>query len=302
LSKVYFVFKQERNLRGFKNLAGLSSIRYLVSTQRVETRLNSLLGVTMFFNRFNRLLTVTALLTVSMISQAETTVVAVAANFTKPMTEIAELFEQKTGHSASLSFGASGKFVAQIENAAPFEVFLAADDKTTAKVLQDGFAVANTDFTYAIGKLVLWSATAGLVDDKGNVLGKGGFKHIALADPKLAPYGAAALDVLKTKNLLDKLQPLFVLGENINQTYQFVSTTNAELGFVALSQVIDPEQGKIVNGSAWQVPENLYTPIKQNAVLLKKGESNPAAPALIEFLKSPEAKAIISKYGYGLSN
>jgi molybdate transport system substrate-binding protein len=249
-----------------------------------------------------RVLTAIALLTVGTISQAETTIVAVAANFTKPMTEIADAFEKKTGHSASLSFGASGKFVAQIENAAPFEVFLAADDKSTAKVLQDGFAVANTDFTYAIGKLVLWSATAGLVDDKGEVLAKGGFKHIALADPKLAPYGAAALEILKTKNLLDKLQPLFVLGENISQTYQFVSTANAELGFVALSQVIDPEKGKILNGSAWQVPENLYTPIKQNALLLKKGEGNPAAPALIEFLKSTEAKAIISKYGYGLSN
>jgi molybdate transport system substrate-binding protein len=256
----------------------------------------------MFLNKYIRLLTVTALLTVSTISQAETTIVAVAANFTKPMTEIAAAFEKKTGHSANLSFGASGKFVAQIENAAPFEVFLAADDKTTAKVLQDGFAVANSDFTYAIGKLVLWSATANLVDDKGEILNKGGFKHIALADPKLAPYGAAAIEVLKTKSLLDKLQPLFVLGENINQTYQFVSTANAELGFVALSQVINPEKGKIEKGSAWQVPENLYTPIKQNAVLLKKSEGNPAAPALMEFLKSPEAKAIISKYGYGLSN
>lgn len=256
----------------------------------------------MFFHRFIRLLTVTGLLTISIISQAETTIVAVAANFTKPMTEIAAAFEKTTGHSANLSFGASGKFVAQIENAAPFEVFLAADDKTTAKVVQDGFAVANSDFIYAIGKLVLWSATTGLVDDKGDILNKGGFKHIALADPKLAPYGAAAVELLKNKTLFDKLQPLFVQGENINQTYQFVSTGNAELGFVALSQVLDIDKGKIVNGSAWQVPENLYTPIRQNAVLLKKAEGNPAAPALIEFLKSPEAKAIISKYGYGLAN
>jgi molybdate transport system substrate-binding protein len=254
------------------------------------------------FNKYIRLLTVTALLTVSIISKAETTIVAVAANFTKPMTDIAELFEKTTGHSAKLSFGSSGKFVAQIENGAPFEVFLSADDKAPAKLEQSGFAVANSHFTYAIGKLVLWSATANLVDDKGDILNKGGFKHIALADPKLAPYGAAAIDVLKTKSLLDKLQPLFVLGENINQTYQFVSTANAELGFVALSQVIDPKKGKIVNGSAWQVPETLYTPIKQNAVLLKKSEGNPAAPALLEFLKSPEAKAIISKYGYGLAN
>jgi molybdate transport system substrate-binding protein len=237
-----------------------------------------------------------------MMSKAETTIVAVAANFTKPMTEIADLFEKSTGHSAKLSFGSSGKFVAQIENGAPFEVFLAADDKTTAKVQQDGFAVEGSNFIYAIGKLVLWSATANQVDDQGAILSKGGFKHLALADPKLAPYGAAALEVLKTKGLLDKLKPLFVQGENITQTQQFISTGNAELGFIALSQVIDPDKGKIVNGSAWQVPENLYSPILQGAVLLKKGEGNSAAPALLAFLKSPEAKAIISKYGYGLPN
>lgn len=254
----------------------------------------------MFFNKSIRLLTVIGLMTVSINSHAETTIVAVAANFTKPMTEIAELFEKTTGHSAKLSFGASGKFVAQIENAAPFEVFLSADDKAPAKLEQSGLAVANSYFTYAIGKLVLWSATANLVDDQGEILSKGGFKHIALADPKLAPYGAAAIEVLKNKNLLSKLQPLFVQGENIAQTYQFVSTGNAELGFVALSQVM--ENGKVTSGSAWQIPENLYTPIRQDVVLLKKGEGNPAAPALIAFLKTPEAKAIISKYGYGLPN
>ena len=254
----------------------------------------------MFLNKFILLLTVTALLTVSVISKADTTLVAVAANFTKPMTDIAEAFEKTTGHSAKLSFGSSGKFVAQIENGAPFEVFLSADDKAPAKLEQSGFAVANSHFTYAIGKLVLWSATANLVDAQGEILSKGGFKHLALADPKLAPYGAAALEVLKNKNLLNKLQPLFVQGENIAQTYQFVSTGNAELGFVALSQVID--NGKISSGSAWQIPENLYTPLHQEAVLLKKGEDNPAASALMQFLKSPEAKAIISKYGYSLAN
>ncbi len=254
----------------------------------------------MFFNKFIRLLTVIGLMTISMTSHAETTIVAVAANFTKPMTEIAELFEKTTGHSAKLSFGSSGKFVAQIENAAPFEVFLSADDKAPAKLEQSGLAVANSHFTYAIGKLVLWSANANLVDDQGEILNKGSFKHIALADPKLAPYGAAAIEVLKNKSLLDKLQSLFVQGENIAQTYQFVSTGNAELGFVALSQVM--ENGKVTSGSAWQIPENLYTPIRQDVVLLKKGEGNPAAPALIAFLKSPEAKAIISKYGYGLPN
>ena len=254
----------------------------------------------MFLNKFILLLTVTALLTVSVISKADTTLVAVAANFTKPMTDIAEAFEKTAGHSAKLSFGSSGKFVAQIENGAPFEVFLSADDKAPAKLEQSGFAVANSHFTYAIGKLVLWSATANLVDNQGEILSKGGFKHLALADPKLAPYGAAALEVLKNKNLLNKLQSLFVQGENIAQTYQFVSTGNAELGFVALSQVID--NGNTPTGSAWQIPENLYTPLRQEAVLLKKGEDNPAASALMQFLKLPEAKAIVSKYGYGFAN
>lgn len=251
----------------------------------------------MFFNKFIRLLTITALLTVSGISYADTTLVAVAANFTKPMTEIAEVFEKISGHTAKLSFGSSGKFVAQIANGAPFEVFLAADDKSPVKLEQEGFVVANSNFTYSIGKLVLWSATANVVDNQGEILTTGGFKHLALADPKLAPYGEAAMEVLKNKNLLDKLQPLFVKGENISQTYQFVSTGNAELGFVALSQVIDTP-----TGSLWKIPENLYTPLRQNAVLLKKGEDNPAATALLQFLKSPEAQAIIRKYGYGLAD
>jgi molybdate transport system substrate-binding protein len=254
----------------------------------------------MFAKNLMRVLIAMSLLTVSLISKAETTLVAVAANFTKPMTEIAELFEKKTAHSAKLSFGSSGKLVAQIESGAPFEVFLSADDKSPAKLEQDGLTVANSRFIYAIGKLVLWSANSVLIDAQGEILNKGGFKHIALADSKLAPYGVAALEVLKNKGLLNKLQPLFVLGENITQTYQFVSTGNAELGFIALSQVMD--NGKITSGSAWKVPENLYSPLLQGAVLLKKGEGNPAAPALLEFLKSPEAKAIISKYGYGLPN
>ncbi len=234
------------------------------------------------------------------LANAETTLVAVASNFTKPMTEIAAEFEKTTGHTAQLSFGSSGKFVSQFENGAPFEVFLSADDKSPAKLQQSGFAVEKSDFSYALGKLVLWSATANYVDDKGAILEKGGFKHIALADPKLAPYGAAAVDILKSKNLLDKLKPFFVLGENISQTHQFISTENAELGFVALSQV--SENGKISSGSGWIVPQNFYAPIKQNAVLLKTCAENPAAKALLDYLKSAPAKAIIQKYGYDLPN
>lgn len=227
-----------------------------------------------------------------------TTLVAVAANFTKPMTEIAAEFEKSTGHSAKLSFGSSGKFVAQIENGAPFEVFMAADQENAAKLVSAGLAVADSRFNYALGKLVLWSATPGLVDEGGEVLGKGGFKYLALADAKLAPYGAAAVEVLKKMALQEKLQPLLVQGENISQTHQFVSTGNAELGFVALSQVI--ENGKIASGSGWIVPEDYYSPIRQDAILLTLGAENPAAQALLQFLKGPEASAIILKYGYNL--
>lgn len=253
----------------------------------------------MLDNRFFRIVFATGLLLTAPATWAETVLVAVAANFTKPMTEIAEAFEKATGHSASLSFGSSGKFVSQFENGGPFEVFLSADDKNPIKLEQTGLAVTGSRFTYALGKLALWSATPGLVDDQGQILNKGGFKHIALADPKLAPYGAAAVEVMKNLSVFDKLQALFVQGENIAQTHQFVSTGNAELGFVALSQVID--NGKIVTGSGWVIPSEHYKPIRQDAILMKTGAENPAAPALLKFLKSPEALAIIKKYGYGLA-
>ncbi|MDD2761320.1 MAG: molybdate ABC transporter substrate-binding protein [Methylomonas sp.] len=252
----------------------------------------------MLNHRFFRLAVAAWLLSLAPSIFAETVLVAVAANFTKPMTEIAEAFEKSTGHGAKLSFGSSGKFVAQIENGAPFEVFMAADQDNALKLQSAGLAVADTRFAYALGKLVLWSATPGLVDDRGEVLSKGGFKHLALADPKLAPYGAAAVEVLKNLGLLEKLQPSIVQGENISQTHQFISTGNAELGFVALSQVI--ENGKIAGGSGWIVPEGHYAPIRQDVILLSKGEENPAASALLQFLKGPEASVIILKYGYNL--
>ena len=245
-----------------------------------------------------RIFTTILLLAISFSSYAATTLVAVAANFSKPMSEIAVEFEKATGHSAKLSLGSSGKFVSQIENGGPFEVLLSADETGPQKLTQEGYAVLNSQFTYALGKLVLWSATPGYVDDQGTVLSTGNFKHIAVADPKLAPYGAAAMEVLKNKGLQTKLQPIMVMGENIAQTYQFVSTGNAELGFIALSQVID--NGKINKGSAWMIPNTDYSPIKQGAVLLKLGANNPAALALLDYLKSAPALAIIEKYGYDL--
>ena len=240
-----------------------------------------------------------ALLLFGQTSWSATVLVAVAANFSKPMTEIVSQFEKATGHSAKLSFGSSGKFVSQLENGGPFEVLLSADEKGPEKLEQAGLTVPNTRFVYALGKLVLWSATPNFVDNEGKILMTSNFKHLALADPKVAPYGAAAIDVLKKLKLFERLQPLLVQGENIAQTYQFISTANAELGFLALSQVI--ENGKIVGGSSWIIPDNLHAPIRQGAVLMKTGAENPAARALIDYLKSIPALAIIKKYGYDLA-
>lgn len=223
--------------------------------------------------------------------------VAVAANFTAPMQKIAAEFEKDTGHKVLPSFGSTGKFYAQIKNGAPFEVLLAADDETPIKMEKEGSAIAGTHFTYAIGKLVLWSPKPGYVDNKGEVLKSGSFQHLALANPKLAPYGAAAIEMLTKTSLLPKVQDKLVQAENIAQAYQFVSTGNAELGFVALSQVL--KEGK-VEGSYWPVPSSLYTQIRQDAVVLEKGKDKPAASALMKYLKGDKAKAIIKRFGYDL--
>ncbi|RYU60550.1 molybdate ABC transporter substrate-binding protein [Methylolobus aquaticus] len=228
---------------------------------------------------------------------AATVQVAVASNFAGPMELIAAAFEKSTGHKTAVSTGATGKFYAQIQNAAPFEVLLAADDTTPAKIEAEGLAVPGSRFTYAIGKLVLWSAKPGFVDKDGMVLKKGKFAHLALANPKTAPYGAAAVEVLNHLGLFKALEPKFVQGENIAQTQQFVATGNAELGFIAKSQVV--KDGKLTGGSAWMVPEKLHEPIRQDAVLLAKGKDNPAAIALLAYLKSEPAKAIIQSFGYG---
>jgi molybdate transport system substrate-binding protein len=224
--------------------------------------------------------------------------VAVAANFTAPMQKIAAEFEKDTGHKALLTFGATGKFYAQIKNGAPFEVFLAADDQTPIKLESEGGAVPGSRFTYAIGKLVLWSAQPAYVDNQGAVLKKSQFQHLAIASPKTAPYGAAAVEALTKLGLIDVLQPKLVTGENIAQTYQFIVTGNAELGFVALSQVT--ENGKLIGGSLWRVPPELYEPIRQDAVILTNGKDEPAAKALVEYLKGEKANAIIRSYGYDL--
>lgn len=223
--------------------------------------------------------------------------VAVAANFTAPMQQIVTEFEKDTGHVVKLSFGATGKFYAQIANGAPFEVFLAADDTTPAKLEREGLAVAGSRFTYAVGTLVLWSSKPNFIDAKAEVLKSGQFNKLSIANPKTAPYGAAAVETLKKLNLLEAVQAKFVQGENISQTLQFVSTGNADLGFVALSQVF--QDGRITSGSAWIVPADMHEPIFQDALILKRGENKPAASALHAYLKSDKVRAIIRRFGYG---
>jgi molybdate transport system substrate-binding protein len=224
--------------------------------------------------------------------------VAVAANFTAPMQKIAVEFHKDTGHSAQLIFGATGKFYAQIKNGAPFEVLLAADHETPARLIREGGAVEGTQITYAIGKLVVWSSKAALVDGNGAILKNAGIAHVAYCNPDLAPYGAAAVETMKSLGVFDALKPKLVMGENITQAYQFVASGNAEIGFVALSQVY--KDGRISDGSAWIVPSGLYSPIRQDAVMLAKGQGHPAAAQFLEYLKSDKAKAVIRSFGYDL--
>ena len=219
--------------------------------------------------------------------------VAVAATFTEPAREIAARFEAATGHQVTLSFGSSGQFYTQIANGAPYDVLLSADSERPAKAEAEGLASPGTRFTYATGRLVLYSRTPGLVDAKGVVLKTGRFDKLAIADPKAAPYGQAAVETLTKLKLHDALKPRIVIGASITQAYQYVRTGAAELGFVALSQVVN-ETG----GSRWLVPAADHTPIDQQAVLLKTGAGNAAAEAFLRYLRGKDAKTIIRRYGY----
>jgi len=223
---------------------------------------------------------------------------AVAANFTAPAEQIVALFQKESGHTVKLSFGSSGKFTAQIKEGAPFDVFLAADEKTPRILEEAGLVVANSRFIYALGKLVLWSAKPGYVDDKGAVLKNGSYNKLAYADPKLAPYGLAAKETLEALGLWSAVQSKLVTGESIGQTYQFAATGNAELAFIALSQIT--KDGKVTEGSWWLVPANLYNPIRQSAVQLSAAKDPAAAKSFLDFLKSDKAVAIIRSFGYEL--
>jgi len=224
--------------------------------------------------------------------------VAVAANFTAPIQAIAKDFEKDTGHKLVAAFGATGQIYTQIKNGAPYEVFLSADDSTPARLEQEGDTVKGSRFTYATGTLALWSAKEGYVDGNGDVLKGNTFEHLSIANPKTAPYGLAATQVLAKLGLTDATKAKLVEGQSISQAYQFVSTGNAELGFVALSQIY--KDGKVSNGSAWIVPAQLHDPIKQDAVILNKGKDNVAAKALVQYLKGPKAAAVIKSFGYQL--
>jgi molybdate transport system substrate-binding protein len=222
--------------------------------------------------------------------------VAVAANFATPLKLLMRRFEQESGYQALLSVGATAKLYAQIQSGAPFDVLLAADTDTPVRLEQEHAAVPGSRFTYATGRLILWSAQGNTVDAHGDVLKNGDFKHLAIAAPQLAPYGAAALQTLTRLGHLERLRPRLVMGESIGQTYSFVASGNAELGFVALSQVY--ENGQLTGGSGWIVPTHLHSPLRQEAVLLARAKNNPAAIALLAFLKSDSSRTVIRSFGY----
>ena len=226
-------------------------------------------------------------------SIAEEIQVAVASNFSVAITTLSERFEADTGHKVSLISGSTGKHYAQIKNGAPFDAFFAADIKRPELLEQEGVALPGSRITYAIGKLILWSPMAGYVDSDGRVLKQGTFRHLAIANPKLAPYGKAAREVLQAHGVWGVLKAKIVRGENIGQAFQFVRSGNAELGLVAWSQVKQP--GHPMTGSWWEVPQALYTPIAQQAVLLKE---NTVARAFLSFMKNEKSRALIRSFGY----
>ncbi|WP_232819396.1 molybdate ABC transporter substrate-binding protein [Saccharospirillum mangrovi] len=229
---------------------------------------------------------------------ADTLHVAVAANFTRPMQALAEVFETRSGHHLELSFGSSGQLFAQIQNGAPFDVFLSADEAKPTALIESGSAVADSQFTYAVGALALWSATPHRFSDAEALLRSGDFNRLAVANPRLAPYGEAAMEVLEKLRLTEAVQNKTVQGQNIAQTHQFVATGNADIGFVALSQIL--QDGRVEEGTGWIVPSQYYSPIRQDAVLLNRAADNPAARELLAYLRSEDAAILIEHFGYRL--
>ena len=248
--------------------------------------------------RLLKLLLAAPLLATTFAAKAADVSVAVAANFTAPMLRIAAAFERETGHRALPAFGSTGRFYAQIRNGAPFQLLLAADAETPARLESESMAVPGSRFTYATGRLALWSASPGLIDANGDILRQPGTAKVAVADPRIAPYGAAAMQAMQNLGVLPALQPRLVQGESIGQAHQFVDSGTAPMGFVAWSQV--QVNGKLTRGSAWLVPATLHAPLRQDAVLLRPGRDNEAALALARFLRGDTARAIIRAHGYEL--
>lgn len=231
-------------------------------------------------------------------AHAHTATVAVASNFAAAGEALARRFEAQSGHRLTLSFGATGKHYAQIVNGAPFDLFLAADVERPRRLEAEGHGVPGTRRSYAVGRLALWSPDPGRVDAQGRVLVEGRFRHLAMANPRLAPYGRAARQVLEAAGLWEALQGRLVRGENIGQAYQFVASGNADLGFVAYAQVLRPD-GR-VEGSVWLPPAQWYRPIEQQAILLRHGADNPAARDFLDYLLGPAGQALIQRYGYAV--
>lgn len=221
---------------------------------------------------------------------------AVAANFAAPMERLAALFHKESGHTVKVSLGASSKLYTQIKGGASFDVFLSADEEIPKRLLQEGLAVSGSRFVYATGRLVLWSAQPDLVDEKGAVLNKGNFEHLAIANPLYSPYGVAAKETLGKLTMWNAMQRKLTKGEDVMQTYQLVATEKADLAFIALAQVM--RDGKVVDGSWWVVPPELHNPIRQGAVLLSGAKDPAAAKALLAFLKSEKARTVMRGFGY----
>lgn len=242
-----------------------------------------------------------SLIAMPLAARAETALAAVAANFAETAEALLPAFRAATGHDLELTTGSTGKLYAQIGAGAPFDILLSADAATPARLLDEGKAVAGSAFTYAVGRLTLWSAQADRIGDDGRMaLQDPALRFVAIANPDLAPYGIAGREALIALGLWDDLQPKIVMGQNIGQTHSMMATGAAELGFVALSAVLSPRTGN--KGSRWDVPQELFTPIRQDAVLLNPGKDNAAAKAFLAFLRTPEAAAVIDRFGYGTDN
>ena len=231
---------------------------------------------------------------------AEDITVAVASNFTTVLRELALDFQKRSGHRVVLAAGSSGRLYAQVVNGAPYDLFFSADVEKPAQLVADGLADADSLFTYALGALVLWSADPAMKVINGEVLREANSARVALANPRLAPYGAAAFQVLEKLAAQGILVENRVTGENITQAYQYVETGNVPVGFVALSQVI--EEGRIRRGAGWIIPQDMYTPIRQDVVLLNRGKANQAAREFLDYVRSDEGKSVIQKFGYSTDN